>query len=147
MSIKYITLNNRNCEFDSKTGMWRFKLPDDFVNSRSNRKYIKLLNFMFYCATIPRNDSIYTNVDYTTLHSPTMCDGNYNQDYYIATLCYTYNTYHKVFPIKSQPQYLEFFFRDSEQEIHLVHYFPPGASGYEDTALENRFTIDLELGY
>lgn len=144
---KYIMLCNENSELDTKTGIWKFKLPEDFVNSRSPVKSIKLINFLFYCASIPNTAGINTTIDFTTLHSPTLCDGNYNQDYYIATLCYTYNTYHKIFPIKTQPQYLEFYFKDTERNVTKKFHFAEGESGYDNVELEMRFTIDLELCY
>lgn len=129
--------------------MWKFKLPDDFTMSGSPNKFIKLINFVYYCATIPRNDALeyQLTLDHTSLHSPTMCDGNYHQDYYITTLCSTYNTYHKLYPIRSQPQYLEFFFEGRDHDVVKKFYYKPGESGYDNIALEERFVIDLEVGY
>ena len=147
MTKQYIVLKKEYCELDSKTGIWRYKLPDNFINSRSSNKKITIMNFMFYGTWIPRKDYDYVNMDYTTLHSPTLCDGNFNQDNYIATLCYTYNTVYKTYPIRTSPQYIEFYFKDTDNEIVKEFYYAPGASGDDSRAFEQRFTIDLELSY
>ena len=143
----YIKLSKEYCELNPDTGVWRFKLPDDFVYSRSPNKKITVMNFMYYATYIPRNDNDFINIDYTTLHSPTLCDGNYNQDNYISTLCYTYNTVYKTYPIRSQPQYLEFYFKDTENNVVKIFYMSPGASGDDERAYEERFTIDICLEY
>ena len=142
---RYVVLKKDYCTLDSKTGMWSFKLPDDFVNSRSPNKRISVLNFMYYATWIPRTTVSTIQIDFTELHSPTLCDGNYNQNDYIGTLCYTYNSVGKTYPIKSNPQYFLFYFVDTENEIVKQFYYGPGASGDDNKALEERFTIDLEL--
>lgn len=147
MHKQYIVLKKEYCTLDPNTGIWKFKLPSDFVNSRSIDKRITVLNFMYYASWIPRKDYDYVNIDYTTLHSPTLCDGNYNQDNYIATLCYTYNTVLKTYPIRTNPQYLEFYFKDTEDQIVKKFYYNEGESGDSNRAFEERFTIDLELSF
>ncbi len=143
----YVKLSKEYCDFNKDTGIWRFKLPDDFVYSRSPTKKITIMNFMYYATWLPKTEGDFININYTTLHSPTLCDGNYNQDNYIATLCYTYNTVFKTYPIRSQPQYLEFYFKDTENEIIKIFYMEPGESGDDHRAYEERFTIDVCLEY
>ena len=142
---QYVKLSKEYCTLDESTGIWRYKLPDDFTYSRSPGKKITVMNFMYYGTWVPRTDGLYSQIDYTTLHSPTLHDGNFNQDNYICTLCYTYNTVFKTFPIRSQPQYLEFYFKDTENKIVKQFYVPPGASGDDTRGFEQRFTIDIEL--
>ena len=141
----YVKLDKDCCTLNKDTGMWSFKLPDDFVNSRSDQKRITVMNFMYYATWVPRTGGNTIQIDFTELHSPTLCDGNYNQDDYIGTLCYTYNTVMKTYPIRSNPQYLQFYFKDTEDNIVKDFYFPPGASGDDLKAYDERFTIDLEL--
>ena len=145
MNRKYVVLKKEYCHLDEVTGMWTFKLPDDFVNSRSPQKRITVLNFMYYATWVPRTGGNTIQIDFTELHSPTLCDGNYNQDDYIGTLCYTYNSVMKSYPIRTNPQYLKFYFKDTENNIVKQFYFPPGASGDDYKAYEEKFTIDLEL--
>lgn len=142
----YVKLSKEYCELNPDTGMWRFKLPDDFVNSRSTRKAISVLNFMYYATWVPRTEQ-YINIDYTSLHSPTLCDGNYNQDNYIATLCYTYNSVFKTYPIRTNPQYLEFYFKDTENNVVKKFDYKPGESGDDLKGISERFTIDICLEY
>lgn len=144
---KYVVLKKEYCTLDESTGMWSFKLPDDFVSSRSPYKRITVLNFMYYATWVPRTGANTIQIDFTELHSPTLTDGNYNQDDYIATLCYTYNSVMKTYPIRSQPQYLNFYFKDTSNSVVKQFYYPPGASGDDVKAYDERFTIDLELVY
>ena len=144
---KYVVLKKEYCTLDSNTGMWSFKLPDDFTHSRYDRKRITVLNFMYYATWVPRTGGNMIQIDFTELHSPTLCDGNYNQDDYIGTLCYTYNSVMKTYQIRSNPQYLLFYFKDTENNVVKQFYYPPGASGDDNLAMEEKFTIDLELVY
>lgn len=146
MNKIYVRLTKNACEFDNDTGIWKFKLPDNFMNSRSDSKKITVLNFMYYATYIPSTGPL--QIDYTTLHSPTLCDGNYNQDNYIATLCYNYNTVFKTYQIKSNPQYMEFYFKNMENEIVKLFYHEfvePTTEGNVERVYEERFSIDLEL--
>ena len=143
---KYVVLKKEYCTLDSNTGMWSFKLPDDFTQSRYDRKRITVLNFMYYATWVPRTGGNMIQIDFTELHSPTLCDGNYNQDYYIATLCYTYNTYHKIFPIKTQSQYLEFYFRDGNGALIESFWYQTDINEVNYSFAE-KFNIDLELIY
>ena len=147
MNKQYVVLKKEYCTLNEATGMWSFKLPDDFVNSRSTAKRITVMNFMQYATWIPRTENQTIQIDFTTLHSPTLCDGNYNQDNYIGTLCYTYNTVFKTYSIRTNPQYLEFYFKDTENNVVKIFYMEPGASGDDKRAYEEKFTIDLELVY
>ena len=56
MNRRYIVLKKEYCHLDELTGMWTFKLPDDFVNSRSDNKRITVMNFMYYATWIPRTE-------------------------------------------------------------------------------------------
>lgn len=146
----YVKLDKDCCTLNPDTGVWTFKLPDDFVHSRSPQKRITVLNFMYYATYVPRTGPNTIQIDFTTLHSPTLCDGNYNQDYYIGTLCYTYNSVFKTYPIKSNPQYLDFYFKNTDKEVVKTFYMPPDPNAepgdeYYLKGYEERFTIDLEL--
>ena len=100
MNKTYLKLSNEHCELDKLTGIWKIKLPDNFVNSRNPNKRITVLNFMYFPRINPPTQGLNINLEYTSFHSPTLCDGNFNQDNYICTLCYTYNTVFKTYPIK-----------------------------------------------
>lgn len=148
----YFRLNNNLCQLNPDTGVWKIELPQEFVNSRSINKAINVLNFQYTCGyTTSLGSNIQTRlieaIDYTTLHSPTLCDGNYNQDNYICMLCYTYNSVYKTYPIKTNPQYLEFYFKDTANKVVKQFSYPPGASGHDTYWLEERFNIDLEFIY
>ena len=147
MNKKYIRLNNNTCEFNNKTYWWKFKLPEDFTNSKSPNKKISVINFMYIIKTSKPIANVHYNVEFTTFHSPTLCDGNYNQDNYICTLCYNQNTIYKTYPIKSTPQYLEFYFRDAiDQIIGAFQYQSIDSEGnYYDC--RECFNLDLELIY
>lgn len=143
----YIKLAKEFCELDSNTGIWKFKLPDDFTYSRSPAKKITVNSFIYYGAFNPPSGAPQT-CDYVSLHCPTLHDGNYNQEAYIATACYNYNSVYKTFPIKSQPQYLEFYFKDYVNGIIKQFYYEAGpTSDFADRDYEERFIIDLCLEY
>ena len=143
---QYIKLSNDYCTLNSLTGMWSLRLPDDFINSRNPDKRIVVMNFMYFPRFNPPTEGIYANLEYTTFHSPTLCDGNFNQDNYICTVCYAYNTVFKTYPIKSNPQYLEFFFRDPDGSI-IKTFHIPGANIGANYDYTEKFSIDLELIY
>lgn len=139
----YIRLTKNNSNFNENTGMWKFELPREFTNSKHPNKQITIMNFMYYGRVDPPTENITVNLEYTTLHSPTLCDGNFNQDNYIATLCYTYNTVFKTYPIKSNPQFIEFYFKDVDDNIIKDFYVE---NFYNiNTNFEQKFNIDLEL--
>ena len=128
--------------------MWKIELPRDFVDSRNPNKSISVLNFKYVCKHDCENHLNTTiAIDETSFHSPTLSDGNFNQDNYICTLCYTYNTVFKSYPIKSNPQYIEFYFKDTDDNIVKKFHYAKGESGDDLKELEERFTIDLELVY
>lgn len=143
----YLRLNNDTCECDEQSSMWRIKIPEVFTNSRNPDKKITVLNFMYIIKT---NSSMYTppsiNIEFTTFHSPTLCDGNFNQDNYICTLCYNQNTVYKTYPIKSNPQYIEFYFRDGNGALVEAFWYQDSVNGNQYVFSE-KFNIDLELIY
>lgn len=145
MQRLYLRLSNKTCTLDSKTGIWTIQLPSEFSNSNNPDKKITVINFMYYAKLDPPTDTIPIILEYNTFHCPTLCDGNYNQDNYIATLCSTYNTVYKTYPIKSKPKVLEFYFKDSYDDIIKV-FFKPKGYDWNYNYYEN-FSIDLELIY
>ena len=143
----YFLLTNKTCKLDESTGIWSVDLPVDFVNAPLINKTITVLTFMYYGTWVPRTDD-YIDLQYTSFHSPTLCDGNFSQnDYYISSLSYNYNTVHKTYEIGSMSQKLEFFFKDAEGEVIKKFYFKKGESGYDDREYEERFVIELQLDY
>ena len=103
----YFVLNNNTCKWLDLYQHWIIDLPREFVDSTSKNKSIKILNFIHEEA-------------YTSLHSPTLCDGNFHQDDYYIT---TYNPYHvvnKVYPINSHCEYIEFYFNDLNSKGNFV---------------------------
>ena len=146
MNKTYLKLSNEHCELDKLTGIWRIKLPDNFVNSRNPNKRITVLNFMYFPRINPPTQGLNINLEYTSFHSPTLCDGNFNQDNYICTLCYTYNTVFKTYPIKSSPQYLEFYFKDADNTI-IKTFFISGNDIGTNYDYHEKFVLDLELIY
>ena len=145
MNKTYVRLNKLTCEFDTNTGIWKYKLPDNFTNSRSEKK-ITVLNFMYFLRSNHTVSNKYGNIEFTTLHSPTLCDGNYNQDNYICTLCYNQNTIYKTYPIKSNPQYIEFYFRDGNGALIEAFWYQTDVNEVNYSFAE-KFNIDLELIY
>lgn len=152
MRKTYFRLHNRNCILNPDTGVWKIELPQEFVNSRYVNKAITVLNFQYTCGyTTSLGSNFQTKlteaIDYTTLHSPTLCDGNFNQNNYICMLCYNYNSVYKTYPIRSNPQYMEFYFKDTADKVVKTFIYAPGASGHDTYWMEERFNIDLELIY
>ena len=141
----YLRLNNDTCEFNEKTDLWRIKIPEVFTNSRNPDKKIVVNNFM-YC-TIADQGSLANLLqkEFITFHSPTLCDGNFNQDNYICTLCYNQNTIYKTYPIKSNPQYIEFYFNDADNN-RITGFWNWGIdSNGQKYEYREKFNIDLEL--
>ena len=147
MNRLYLRLTNDLCEFNSNTSMWRIRLPSEFTNSTDPNKRINVLSFMFFNKFKENTANVSINQDdYTSFHSPTLCDGNFNQDNYICTLCYTQNTIAKTYSIKSNPQYVDFYFKDGCGElIEGFFYFGNENNGYYE--FTKTFNIDLELIY
>lgn len=146
LKMTYFHAKNNNSIFNPNTGLWKIELPYEFTMSNNPNKSITLLNFMYYARWTPDTaDPI--NLSETTLHSPTLCDGNWNQDYYITTITYEYNTVMKSYPIKTKPQYLEFFFKNYDGTIVKKFVYQPGESGDDNRGMEERFLIELELFY
>lgn len=141
----YLRLNNDTCKFDENTNMWRIELPRDFTNSRNTNKRINVINFMFSAILDPPTANVKINIEFTTFHSPTLCDGNFNQDNYICTLCYTQNTFHKSYQIKSNPQYIEFYFKNSNNEIIQGYWYEGFDESNRHYEFTEKFNVDLEL--
>ena len=113
----FFKLSNEYCKLDKFTGIWSIELPQEFRNSIHPNKRINVLSFMYYPRFDPPTQGMNLNLEYTSFHSPTLCDGNFNQDNYICTLCYTYNTVLKTYPIKSHPQELKFYFKNADGDV------------------------------
>ena len=97
MSKIYLILSNRYCDYDDDKKCWSIKLPEQFYHCVKSDRYIKVTNF-------DKEESL------TSFHSPTICDANYNQNYYI---CSNVNTFiPKIYHIESRPQTLEFWLED-----------------------------------
>ena len=154
---KYLVLTKETCTFNKETGHWTIDLPRDFVNG-SRLKHITVLNFMYYgCFVLDDSDpkecalQSMVQLDYTSFHCPTLIDGNFHQeDYYIATLCYNYNTVNKVYPIRSHCEKLEFWFKNTSKQTVTdfeVKYPQHGFDDRKNQKYEERFTIELELVY
>lgn len=142
---KYFVMTKDNCQINN--GICSIDLPLDFVNSNNPNKQIILLSFMYYGLWVPRTEQ-YINLDYTTLHSKTLCDGNYHQnDYFITVLTYNYSTIQKVYPIRSKPQKLEVFFKNADGDLVDKFDYSKGESGYDDRGYEEKFILEFELIY
>ena len=133
--------------------MWRIELPRDFVDSRNPNKSISVLNFKYVCKHDCENHLNTTiAIDETSFHSPTLSDGNFNQDHYITNANYQFNTVYKTYRIRTNPQYLEFYFRDSRNNIVKQFYYTKEQSGLVDNngvecAMIEQFRVELELIY
>ena len=147
MNRLYFTLTNKNCKLNKNNGMWSIELPRDFMDSRRPAKAISVLNFKYY-STHNCNQHLNTlmAIDETSFHSPTLCDGNFNQDYYITNANYVYNTVYKTYKIRSNPQYFEFFFKNSKDEIIKQFDYTADEVGGTCPIIE-KFRIELELIY
>ena len=161
MRKQYFVLCKETCKFNEDNYHWTIDLPRDFVNS-SKPKQITVLNFMYYGCYVTNETNVatgkkektlqgYQQLDYTSLHCPTLLDGNVQQnDYYIASLCYQYNTVFKTFPIKTHAEQIEFWFKTSCGMIVKQFDLEPdkhGNTSYSNCHYEERFVIDLELIY
>lgn len=164
MGKQYFILSRETCKFNASNGHWTIDLPREFVNS-SKPKSITVLNFMYYGCYVLNEVNIdtgeedkslqgYQQLDYTSFHCPTLIDGNFNQnDNYIASLCYNYNTVYKTYPIKSRCEQIEFWFKTSCNMLIKQFDLPPDQHGntdkpiYEQCDYEERFIIELELNY
>ena len=143
---QYFVLTKNNCKFNEETGHWTIDLPREFVHS-AKPKSITVLNFMYYGTWVPKTGG-FMNMEHTSFHCPTLIDGNFHQEnYYINTIAYNYNTVYKTYPIKSHCEKLEFWFKDADGEIIKLFYIPKVQSGYDDRAYEERFVIDLLLEF
>ena len=141
----YYVLTKNTCKFNEETGIWSIDLPREFVSCPHADKRITILNFTYYATWIPRTDA-YIKVDHTSFHSPTLCDGNLQQEnFFITTISYESNTVHKTYFIRSHCEKLEFFFEDADGNVIKQFYVPKGESGYDDRAYEERFAIELLL--
>ena len=164
MRKQYFVLSRETCTFNKDTCHWTIDLPRDFVSS-AKPKSITVLNFMYYGCYVLNEIIVdtgeedkslqgYQQLDYTSFHCPTLLDGNVQQnDYYIASLCYQYNTVYKTFPIMSHAEKLEFWFKTSCGMIVKQFDLTPEEHGntdkpiYSNCDYEERFVIELELSY
>ena len=142
----YFIVSKENAVYNENTGHWYVDLPDDFVNTHRDRK-ITVINFSYFVITKPRTTTLNTNIEFTSLHSPTLIDGNFNQyDNYICGLCknYTYNTIYKSYPIKTRPQGIEFWFKNANGEMVTEFDYTVTENG-DDVIVTENFIIELNL--
>ena len=142
----YFYLTNDYCTLNESTGIWRIELPRDFVDSRNPNKTISVLNFKYVSKHDCDLHKTTIAIDETSFHSPTLSDGNFNQDHYITNGNYLFNTVYKTYPIRSNPQYFEFFFRDSRGNIVKKFYYTEDESG-EGCPIIEFFRVEMELIY
>lgn len=153
MNKLYFYLTNDLCTLDSSTGVWKIELPRDFMTSRSPLKSITVLNFKYIYKHDCRNhaDTVIP-IDETSFHSPTLTDGNFNQDHYITNANYNFNTVYKTYNIRSQPQHFEFFFKNVHGEVVKKFYYTAEESGEVDAnglkcPTIEFFRVEMELIY
>lgn len=146
----YFNITPENAKYNKITGTWTIDLPEEFCNSNNIHKSITVLNLIYYSTTKPYTNDFAGNFVFTSLHSPTLCDGNLSQnDYYITCLTknYTYTVTHKNYPIKSRIRELEFWFKydDGTRIINYSYEYDP--VNYPGTLVEEKFIIELELNF
>ena len=153
MNRLYFYLTNDLCTLNPDTGMWRIELPRDFIDSRRPAKAISVMNFK-YVAKHACENHLNTSVpiDETSFHSPTLSDGNFNQDHFVTTANYQFNTVYKTYKIRTNPQFFEFYFRDSRGNIIKKFYYTGEESGLVDAnglkcPMIESFRVELELIY
>ena len=106
---------------------------------------ITILNFKYYSThNCDQHLNVINAIDETSFHSPTLSDGNFNQDHYITNANYVYNTVYKTYKIQTRPQYFEFYFRDSRDNIITQFEYRPEETG-ESCPIIEKFRIELEL--
>lgn len=147
MNKLYFYLSNDLCTLNENTGMWSIELPRDFTLSRSPQKSISVLNFKYcYKHDCVNHHTTTIPIDETSFHSPTLSDGNFNQDHYITNANYQFNTVYKSYRIRSQPQFFEFFFKNVHGEVVKKFNYSKVESGEECPTIEF-FRVEMELIY
>ena len=132
----YFVITCLNSDYDSNTGMWSIDLPHFFTTSKNYEKYIRLLGFQYF-------DSDGLLDPRKTLHSSTLCNGNYSQlNYFITMAMYTNTGWSKEFKITGKPQKLYFQFREYSEMI-----IKSGKPSEDETEPHERFVIECELIY
>lgn len=102
--------------FDESTKMWSIPLPDFFRNSTNPNKSIYIESFQFFNAKGQSDIG-------TTIHSPSLMDGNYSQFDNIVGLATV--GINREFPIQSNLDKIDFFFADYmdyTQRLPAVEY-------------------------
>lgn len=132
----YFVITCLNSVFDENLNMWYIDLPHFFTTSIHDEKYIKLLGFQYFDSN--------GNLDPTkTLHSETLCDGNYSQlNYFITMAMYTSTGWSKEYKITTKPQRLYFQFRSYSESI-----IKSSNCDEENIQPHERFVIETELIY
>ena len=97
--------------FNSETKTWSMKLPHWFTNSLNEDKAILIESFVYF-----KPDG--TSDIGTTVHSPTLIDGDYSQFDYMIGLSTT--GINRQFSIASKPLELEFYFKDYLSDERLI---------------------------
>lgn len=89
--------------YNEQTKSWTMQLPHWFTNSLNEDKSILIESFVYF-----KPDG--TSDIGTTIHSPTLIDGEFSQFDYMIGLSVT--GINRQFPIKSKPLEIEFYFKD-----------------------------------
>ena len=147
----YFTITNDNATLDPNTGHWYIDLPEDFSHTHRIKR-ITVNTFTYYITTLPLNQTDVSTNDrlYVSLHSPTLCDGNFSQnDYFITGLCknYAYNTIYKTYPIKTRPQKIEFWFKNELGNIvkDFQYIVDKNINDGPETTVFEKFVIEMNL--
>lgn len=108
----YFVINNSNSVYDEKNKTWSVDLPTFFTNSKNPDKMISVDLFHYF-----KEDG---TLDIgTSLHSPTLLDGNYQQMDYFVTISLFGSAIGRRYKINSHPQKIIFFMRDYSNSINL----------------------------
>ena len=89
--------------YNEQTKSWTMQLPHWFTNSLNEDKSILIESFVYF-----KPDG--TSDIGTTIHSPTLIDGEFSQFDYMIGLSVT--GINRQFQIKSKPTEIEFYFKD-----------------------------------
>lgn len=127
--------------FNEQTKHWTMQLPHWFSNSSNEDKSILIESFVYF-----KPDG--TSDIGTTVHSPTLIDGEFSQFDYMIGLSTT--GINRQFPISGHPLELEFYFKDylsddilnETEDIEEIKTNENGEYLYYKTDLETGETIE-----
>lgn len=122
--------------FDEDTKLWSIPLPDFFRNSSSKHKSIYIESFQFFNAKGQSDIG-------TTIHSPSLMDGNFSQFDNIVGLATL--GIDRFFPIQSNMDKIEFFFADYmnyQERLPAEEIIEQEKTDDEGNVLYERIVID-----